>query len=65
MEDTLKAAEIERHVRSHDLRHTFAKLLAIKNPAASSGVSKYFGWMYSLIPVTYAASGGVSDPSVE
>src|SRR6266566_6920921 len=29
MEDVLKAAEINRHVRFHDLRHTFATLLAL------------------------------------
>lgn len=29
MEDVLKAAGINRHVRVHDLRHTFATLLAM------------------------------------
>jgi integrase len=33
MEDTLKAAGIERHVRFHDLRHTFATLLAMNGTA--------------------------------
>jgi integrase len=33
MEDTLSAAGIKRHVRFHDLRHTFATLLAMNGAA--------------------------------